>query len=200
MQVPKIFRIPARVFKLTKVLPKGTSIYLSNPQPNPRSHPKTQCLWCRAWKSKGLLLWNNRRGTATTRGPGELTWFHCCGPQKLACSILYLRCIQCHTVDKTLDAPKINNRTSSILWAWAQLIASISNPPSSLTLNCIIIIITTWQMLLLGCCSLLPLYHYATVYVQKRKPVFRRAILYFFYMVWTVLVSSPLQHEFLNNY
>ena len=104
-----------------------------------------------------MLLWNNRRGTATTRGPGELTWFHCCGPQKLACSILYLRCIQCHTVDKTLDAPKINNRTSSILWAWAQLIASISNPPSSLTLNCIIIIITTWQMLLLGCCSLLPL-------------------------------------------
>ena len=35
---------------------------------------------------------------------------------------------------------------------------------------------------------------------SKRKPVFRRAILYFFYMVWTVLVSSPLRHEFLNNY
>ena len=43
--------------------------------------------------------------------------FHYHGLQKGAPDVVFIRCIQCHRVDKTLDAPNQNNVRCSLLWA-----------------------------------------------------------------------------------
>ena len=50
--------------------------------------------------------------------------FHYHGLQKGAPDVVFIRCIQCHRVDKTLDAPNQNNFQGSLLWA--QFISDIT--------------------------------------------------------------------------
>ena len=52
-------------------------------------------------------------------GRGGLNFVVVCNlaSQRSAYSFVFIRCIQCHGSYMTLDAPKINNRICSILWA-----------------------------------------------------------------------------------